>query len=135
MLYLARKLTDNQETLKLFTIHLFNPTYYYSIRSSDVFNSLKWSHLEERGKTHLIIMIFKAFNNNCPAYLLERFHRTSEVHNNYLRGSNYDLQLPRLPKTNFLKRSFSYRGAMAWNQIKHVGQKILLSLNLRYPKM
>ena len=42
----------------------------------------------------------------------------SEIHDYNLRGSNYDLQLP-LPKTNFLKRSFSYRGAMAWNQLSN----------------
>ena len=70
----------------------------YSIRSSDVLNSLEWSNLEERRKRH--------------------FHRTSEIHDYNLRGSNYDLQLP-LPKTNFLKRSFSYRGAMAWNQLSN----------------
>ena len=38
-------------------------------------------------------------------------------------------------KTNFLKRLFSYRGAMAWKKIKHVGWKILLALTcdiLRY---
>ena len=33
-------------------------------------------------------------------------------------NSNYDLQLP-LPKKNFLKRSFSYWGAMAWNQLSN----------------
>ena len=33
-----------------------------------------------------------------------------------LKFTNYDLQLP-LPTTNFLKRSFSYRGAMVWNQL------------------
>ena len=61
--------------------------------------------------------MFKLFNNNCPTYLRERFHRTSElIHDYNLRGSNYDLQLP-LPETNFLKRSFSYRGLMAWNQL------------------
>ena len=37
-----------------------------SIRSSDVLNSLKWSHLEERGKRHFLIMMFKVINNNCP---------------------------------------------------------------------
>ena len=57
-------------------------------------------------------------NNDCPTYLREQFHRTSEIHDYNLRGSNYDLQLP-LPKTNFLKRSFSYRGAMAWNQLSN----------------
>ena len=90
----------------------------YSIRSSDVLNSLEWSNLEERRKRHLLVTMFKIFNNDCPTYLRERFHRTSEIHDYNLRGSNYDLQLP-LPKTNFLKRSFSYRGAMAWNQLSN----------------
>ena len=62
--------------------------------------------------------MFKIFNNDCPTYLPEQFHRTSEIHDYNLRGSNYDLQLP-LPKTNFLKHSFSYRGAMAWNQLSN----------------
>ena len=62
--------------------------------------------------------MFQVFNNNCPTYLQEHFHRTSGVYNYNLRASNYDLQLP-LPKTNFLKRSFSYRGAMTWNQLSN----------------
>ena len=90
----------------------------YSIRSSDVLNSLEWSNLEERRKRHLLVTMFKIFNNDCPTYLRERFHRTSEIHDYNLRSSNYDLQLP-LPKTNFLKRSFSYRGAMACNQLSN----------------
>ena len=90
----------------------------YSIRSFDVLNSLEWSTLEERRKRHLLETMFKIFNNDCPTYLREQFHRTSEIHDYNLRGSNYDLQLP-LPKTNFLKRSFSYRGAMAWNQLSN----------------
>ena len=95
----------------------------YSIRSSDVLNSLEWSGLEERRKRHLLVAMFKIFNNDCPTYLREQFHRTSEIHDYNLRGSNYDLQLP-LPKTNFLKRSFSYRGAMAWNQLSNETREI-----------
>lgn len=76
-------------------------------------------HQEERRKRHLLVTMFKIFNNNCPTYLREQFHRTSKIHAYNLRGSNHDLQLP-LPKTiNFLKRSFSYRGAMAWNQLSN----------------
>ncbi|CAH3177290.1 unnamed protein product [Porites lobata] len=71
------------------------------------------------GRTDLnFFTMFEIFNNDCPMYLREQFHRTSEIHDYNLRGSNYDLQLP-LPKTNFLKRSFSYRGAMAWNQLSN----------------
>ena len=150
MLYLARKLTDNQETLKTIYYSLVQPYFDYcdvvwgdcsktradklqklqnraariitradySIRSSDVINSLEWSGLEERRKRHLLVAMFKIFNNDCPTYFREQFHRTSEIHDYNLRGSNYDLHLP-LPKTNFLKRSFSYRGAMAWNQLSN----------------
>ena len=150
MLYLARKLTDNQETLKTIYYSLVQPYFDYcdvvwgdcsktradklqklqnraariitradySIRSSDVLNSLEWSNLEERRKRHLLVTMLKIFNNDCPTYLREQFHRTSEIHDYNLRGSNYDLQLP-LPKTNFLKRSFSYRNAMAWNQLSN----------------
>ena len=67
--------------------------------------------------------MFKVFNNNCPTYLRERFHRTAEIHDYNLRGSNYDFQLP-LPITNSLKRSFSYWGAMAWNQLSNQAREI-----------
>ena len=90
----------------------------YSSRSSDVLNSLKWSNLEERGKRHLLIMMFKVLNSNCPTYLRERFRRTSKVHNYNFRGSNNVPQLP-LAKTNFIKCPFSYRGALAWNQLSN----------------
>ena len=95
MLYLARKLTDNQETLKTIYYSLVQPYFdycdvvwgdcsktcadklqklqnraawiitwvNYSIRSSYVKNSLEWSNLEERGKRHLLITMFKVFNN------------------------------------------------------------------------
>jgi len=155
LLYLARKLTYNQETLKTIHYSLVQPYFEYCdvvwgdsvprhaltncksckieqhglllglinylIRSSDVLNSLEWSNLEERGKRNLLVTMFKVFNDNCPTYLRKRFHRTSEVHNYNLRGSNYDLHLP-LPKMNL--RSFSYRGAMAWNQLSNQTREI-----------
>ena len=111
MLHLARKLTDKQETLKTIYYSLVSPALLwllwccmgwlpqnraariitradYSIRSSDVLNSLEWSNLEERRKRHLLVTMFKVFNNNCPTYLQEQFHRTSEIQDYNLRGSN-----------------------------------------------
>ena len=41
----------------------------YSSRPSDVLNSLEWSNLGERRKRHLLVTMFKVFNNNCPTYL------------------------------------------------------------------
>ena len=85
MLYLARKLTDNQEALKTIYYSLVQPYFDYcnvvwdgdcsktradklqklqnraawiitradySIRTSDVLNSLEWPNLEERRKRH-----------------------------------------------------------------------------------
>ena len=109
--------------VKLFTIPLSSPTdklqksqnraariitrANYSSRSSDVLNSLEWSNLGERRKRHLLVTMFKVFNNNCSTYLRQRFHRTSEIHDYNLRGSNYDFKLP-LPKTNFLFKAFIF---------------------------
>ena len=40
----------------------------------------------------------------------------NENDNYQLRSNNRSIYLPK-PKTNFLKNSFSYRGAMSWNNL------------------
>ena len=61
----------------------------------------------------LIIMSFKALTDRLPIYLQKLFIKCNN--NNYhLRSNNSKLALPK-PKTNFLKRSFSYRTAQVWN--------------------
>ena len=161
MLYLARKLTDNQETLKTIYYSLVQPYFdycdvvwgdcsktradklqklqnraariitraNYSIRSSDVLNILEWSKLEERRKRHLLVTMFKVFNNTCPTYLRERFHRTSEIHDYNLRGSDYDLHLP-LPNPNFLKSSANYFNVFCHLTLKnHISGVIYSSIS------
>ena len=90
----------------------------FSVRSRDLLINLEWPNLSERQKLHLKIMMFKVFHKCSPAYLQDLFHMTSEVHSYNLRGTRFDLQLPK-PKTNFLKRSFSYRGAKTWNDLSN----------------
>ena len=97
---------------KLSTIHLCSPTLTIVI----LYGVTAPKHLPTNCKSckierHLLVTMFKIFNTDCPTYLWEQFHRTSEIH-------DYDLQLP-LPKTNFLKHSFSYRVAIAWNQLSN----------------
>ena len=164
MLYFARKLTDNQETLKTIYYSLVQPYFDYcdvvwgdcsktradklqklqnraariitrvdySTRSSDVLNSLEWSNLEERIKRHLFVAMFKIFNNNCPTYLREQFHRTSEILDYNLRGSM-------ISNYHYLKQIFSsahFLIGVQWLgtncQIKHVRWGILLALNSPY---
>ena len=60
-------------------------------------------------------MSFKALTDRLPTYLQELFIKCNND-NYYLRSNNSKLALPN-PKTNFLKRSFSYRAAQGWNKL------------------
>ena len=60
-------------------------------------------------------MSFKALTDRLPTYLQELFIKCNN-NNYYLRSNNSRLALPK-PKTNFLKRSFSYRAAQGWNEL------------------
>ena len=104
----------------------------YSTRSSDVLNSLEWSNLEERRKRHLLVTMFKIFNSNCPTYLREQFHRTSEIH-------DYWGVLTMISNYHYLKQIFSsvhFLIGVQWLgtncQMKHVRWGILLALNSPY---
>jgi hypothetical protein len=85
----------------------------YDIRSHEIFDNLKWEPIEVTFTKREQIMTFKALRGIAPTYLTELF--TTNNNNIYsLRSNNRKLYLDK-PKTNFLKRSFSYRGAMSWN--------------------
>ncbi|CAH3124090.1 unnamed protein product [Porites lobata] len=62
----------------------------------------------------LAIMMFKSLNAQAPVYLQNLFHERSTDYD--LRNSFHKLTLPR-PRTNYLKRSFSYSGALLWNSL------------------
>ncbi len=42
--------------------------------------------------------------------------KTDEIHNYNTRQSEFNFALPK-PKTNFMKKSFAYRGAETWNNL------------------
>jgi hypothetical protein len=64
-------------------------------------------------------MTFRALTGRLPQYLVKLFTRCQN--NNYnLRSNQTKLALPKRrakPKTNFLKKSFSYRAAKSWNEL------------------
>ena len=62
----------------------------------------------------LAVEMFKVYNNLAPPCLLEKFTKLQNAYN--LRGSSTKLSLP-LPKTNYGKRRFSYKGAYLWNRL------------------
>ena len=75
--------------------------------------TLKWNQLSLRRKQKAIMM-FKSLNGLAPVYLHDLF---SEQHTDYdLRDSFRKLNLPK-PRTDYLKRSFGYSGALLWNSL------------------
>ena len=67
-----------------------------------------------RRKKHKALMMFKSLNEQAPVYVQNLFHERSTDYD--LLNSFHKLTLPR-PRTNYLKRSFSYSGALLWNSL------------------
>ena len=58
--------------------------------------------------------MFQTVNDLTPHYLRELFQSRSTAYN--LRNSENTLFVPK-PRTNYGKRSFSYSGAVLWNEL------------------
>ncbi len=72
--------------------------------------------------------MFKTINDLTPHYLRQLFESRSKGYN--LRNSENNLSVPQ-PRTNCGKRSFSYSGAVLWNELpQNVRAKALL-INLK----
>ena len=97
----------------------------YDIRSSQILKDLNWKPIEVDLKNRETVMTFKALTGQGPDYLQQLF--TECNNDNYsLRSYNTKLALPK-PRTNFLKRTFSYRAAKSWNELSNDILKISAS--------
>ena len=86
----------------------------FDASSGPLLESLGWDRLSTRRSKLLAVEMFKVYNNLAPPCLLEKFTKLQNAYN--LRGSSTKLSLP-LPKTNYGKRRFSYKGAYLWNRL------------------
>ena len=84
---------------------------YEVISLSPLLDALGWEKLISNRQKHKAIMVFKSLHNLTPACLHNMF-RNFNTHYG-LRNSINKLILPR-PRTEYLKRSFSYSGAALW---------------------
>ena len=89
----------------------------YEVRSTQILESLNWIPIEDMLKNRETTMTFKVLTNRLPDYV-QNFFKKSENCNYSLRSNNIKLSLPK-PKTNFLKRRFSYRAAQGWNELSN----------------
>lgn len=88
----------------------------YDIRSDVIRNELAWGMLHDTRCKHKLIMIYKALNNLVPSYITDFFDLLDYSQSYKLRDRENKIALPR-PRTNYLKNSFHYSGAILWNDL------------------
>lgn len=85
-------------------------------QSSLALGFLGWKTLEEQRAQITARLMYKVLYNMAPIKLNEIFNMSNTVHHYNLRGSDTNLFLPR-PKTEYLKKSVSFRGPKIWNSL------------------
>ena len=86
----------------------------YDVRSSEVLNTLGWEKLANRRALNKLVFIYKVLANHTAPNLKDLFSRRNVSQNN--RNSETDLSIKK-PKTEFLKKTFGYSGAVLWNSL------------------
>ena len=80
----------------------------YNTNSNYLLNSLSWDNLSVRRTKQKANLMYKCVNKLAPNYLCNMF--TPRTLSFDLRDASQKLYLPK-PRTDYLKRSFSYSGA------------------------
>ena len=83
-----------------------------------LFLALGWRKLKHQRQVSTAIMMYKTVHGMTPDYLTSKFVSRDEITSYRLRNTENKLVLP-LPRTNYLKKSFSYSGAKLWNSLSH----------------
>ena len=86
----------------------------YDTSSRFLLTSLGWDNLSVRRAKQKANLMYKCINNLVPAYLCNLF--APRTPNYYFRNAKKKLILPK-PRTDYLNRSFSYSGALLWNNL------------------
>ena len=85
--------------------------------SSEMFNELGWSTIENRHNYNKAVLTYKALNDLTPEYISNLLKPTFETHNRNLRSAtNGSLSVPR-SRTSLFDRSFSATAPKLWNSL------------------
>ena len=88
----------------------------YDSSATDLFRRLHWKNLRNQRLFAKAIMIFKILNGQTPDYLSNKFIFRNDTTSYRLRNSEMRLALPQ-PRTDYVRKSFSYSGAALWNSL------------------
>ena len=110
---LTQQLSEKLQKLQNRAIRVITKSSY-DTSSRFLLNSLGWDNLSVRRAKQKANLMYKCINNLAPAYLCNLF--APRTPNYYFRNAKKKLMLPK-PRTDYLKRSFSYSGALLWNNL------------------
>ena len=111
---LTQQLSEKIQKLENHAIRVITNSSF-DTSSRYLLNSLSWDNLSvRRAKQKANLMYNACINNLVPTYLCNLF--ATRTPNYYFRNAKKNLMLPK-PRTDYLKRSFSYSGALLWNNL------------------
>ena len=88
----------------------------YDSDIDELFRILGWRKLKYQRFESAAVMMYKSLHEMTPEYLSSRFVFRNDITSYRLRNTENKLALPQ-PRTNYLKKSFSYSGARLWNSL------------------
>ena len=84
-------------------------------KATNIQQTLKWPSLQCYREHQKCIQVCKCINGLAPAYLLDDFHSSEQIHNYDTRNKDL-IRLP-LAKTTKFQTSFKYNAAKSWNTL------------------
>ena len=88
--------------------------FSYDTSADPLFEQLNLKRLDTQRQIQVATMVHKSKHGLAPDYLGSLFTKHDPPYS--LRNSENKLAVP-LPRTNFLKNSFSYHGVVIWNSL------------------
>ena len=88
----------------------------YDTSADPLIRQLGWNKLDNQRKFHKAVMVHKSLHSLAPDYLCSMFTDRSSITSYSLRDTEGKLAIPK-PRTDYLKNSFSYSGAVPWNSL------------------
>ena len=88
----------------------------YDANADALIDELGWKKLSFQRQFQKAVMVYKSLNGLAPEYMHSMFVDRDSVNPYSLRNTESKLAVPK-PRTNYLKNSFSYSGAVLWNSL------------------
>ena len=86
----------------------------YDASADNLIKILDWKDRACQQQNARATMVYKCLHGLAPEYLCSKFSKRNSVYS--LRDSENKVNVP-LPRTKYLKNSFSYSGAITWNNL------------------